>query len=203
MILQDAGNDSQTAFSSNEDSNYIDRKVLYDSLIDVTKKSTFEPCIRRKFGWKQLRLHIIVIRKFKQGLKESKETTSNELTNDRDNGEESKFNQSCETRSNGCLSIAMRIESKSNGDDTSADSSIHSDFSLKSDENDIETAKAKYFASAEWKQIRLRASGTNIFNEIKETIAFSPESLKRESYSTVDHSSSEVNMYNGKLFFGN
>ena len=169
-------------------------------MTDVANKSTVEPCIRRKFGWKQLRLHVIVIRKFKQGLKECKDTTSNELTNDRDNGEESKFNQSCETRSKDSLSMEMRIESKSNRDDTSADSSIHSDFSLKSDEIDMETAKAKYFASAEWKQIRLRASGTNIFNEIKETITFSPESLKRESYSTVDHSSSEVNMYIGKWY---
>ena len=142
-----------------------------------------------------MRLHIIVIRKFKQGLKESKDTTSNEWTYDRDTGEKSKFDHSGESRSNEKNSMEMREESKLSRDDTSADNSIHSDFSLKSDENDMETAKAKYFASAEWKQIRLRASGTNIFNEIKETIAFSPESLKRESYSTVDHSSSEVNMY--------
>ena len=56
-------------------------------------------------------MHIIVIRKFKQGLKESKDTTSNEWTYDRDNGEESKFNQSYETRSNDRLSMELREES--------------------------------------------------------------------------------------------
>lgn len=77
LFLQDSGNDTLVGLNCNKDFNGINGNTNADNLSYEANKLNLEGCIRRKYGWKQLRLQIIVIRKFKQALYGSSDSTSN------------------------------------------------------------------------------------------------------------------------------
>ena len=72
---------------------------------------------------------------------------------------------------------------KSIGENTTAVTSIKSKISGKSNETEAVSCNVKSYVSGEWNQIRLRASGTNIFNEIKENVSVITERKEQNSFS--------------------
>ena len=182
LFSQDSGNDTLEGNSSNEDSNGVSYKIAYENVADVANPGTQNECIRKKYGWKQLRLQIIVIRKFKEALPISKDKAYSSFTYHKNNYPNSKFDEFSANLSKDQCPSGIKEDMKSIGEDTSADTSIKSELSFKSDETKA-VSYVKGHVSEEWNQIRLRASGTNIFNEIKETISVTTESKEQNSCS--------------------
>lgn len=86
----------------------------------------------------------------------------------------------------------IKEDIKSINENNTTDKSIKSEISFKSDDSDEVSSDTKNNLSGEWNQIRLRASGTNIFNEIKENVSISPECLKPKSGTITDKGLYEV-----------
>ena len=146
-----------TESSSFEDSSFENGQRLNKKDIDASNDITSTSCISKRNGWKQ-------DSKFKQNTEESKDKASNEPENQKDSFKCAEINVSGRTISN-----------EKTIDDTS------DTVPLKTITDDYESAgKENYDATGEWNQIRLRANGTNIFNEINDTLSMTPETLQVE-----------------------
>ena len=183
MYSQDSGNDTFEGNSSNEDSNAVSNKIAYETVADVANTGTLNACMRRKYGWKQLRLQIIVIRKFKEVLPRFNDKACSSFTYDKNIYPNSKFDEFSVKLSKDQCPTGIKQDIKSIEVDTTADTSIKSELTFKSDETEAVSSNVKGYVSGEWNQIRLRASGTNIFNEIKENVSVTTESKEQFSCS--------------------
>ena len=183
MFSKDSGNDTLEGKSSNEDSNGVSYKIAYENVADVANAGTLNACIRRKYGWKQLRLQIIVIRKFKEALPRSNDKQFSSITYGNNIYPNSKLDEFSVNLSKDPCPTGIKEDTKSIGEETTADTSIEPKVSFKSDETEAVPSDVKSYFGGEWNQIRLRASGTNVFNEIKETISVTTESKEQNSCS--------------------
>ena len=169
--------------SSNEDLNGVSYEIAYQSVADVANPETLNACIRRKYGWKQLRLQIIVIRKFKEALPRSNDKAFRSFTYDKNTFSNPNFDEFGVKLSKEQCPTGIKDDMKSIGENTTAVTSIKSKISGKSNETEAVSCNVKSYVSGEWNQIRLRASGTNIFNEIKENVSVITERKEQNSFS--------------------
>ena len=95
----------------------------------------------------------------------------------------SKFDESSVKLSKDQCPTGIKEDIKSIEEHTIADTSIKYELTFKSDETEAVSSNVKGYVSGEWNQIRLRASGTNIFNEIKENVSVTTESKEQFSCS--------------------
>ena len=131
LFAQDSGNDTLGGNSSNEDSNgVVSKKITYENVADVAKAGTLNECIRRKYGWKQLRLQIIVIRKFKEALPRSNDNQCSSITYGKNIYPNSKFDEFSVNLSKDPCPTGIKEDMKSIREDATADTSIKSELSF-------------------------------------------------------------------------